>query len=283
MASITTIAASDIIANSRADINTNFSNLNSDKIETSVIDTDTALAANSDAKIASQKATKAYADSVAGSPASTTAKGVVEEATDAEIVAGTDTGGTGARLFVAPSKLNTQIALLEKSKKIEIDATEVTVAGGAGETTLFDVSIVGGTLSTNNGIRFRIEVSDLDLGAESDENLILKLKYGATTLATLTIAVGGVAISNLKGYIEGTLVADGATNAQKGFIHLYASGSEIEGETETAVTLSKASGTANGTAAEDSTAAKTLAITATVGGDATASITAEFWVVEAIK
>lgn len=49
---------------------------------------------------------KKYADDLAivGSPnASTTAKGIVEEATQAEVDAGTATGGTGARLFVNPS------------------------------------------------------------------------------------------------------------------------------------------------------------------------------------
>lgn len=65
MATITTIAAGDSITNSRSDINTNFANLNSDKIETSVIDTDTALSANSDSKIPTQKAVKAYVDAIA--------------------------------------------------------------------------------------------------------------------------------------------------------------------------------------------------------------------------
>lgn len=37
--------------------------------------------------------------------ASETEKGIVEEATQAEVNAGTDTGGTGAKVFVAPSKL----------------------------------------------------------------------------------------------------------------------------------------------------------------------------------
>jgi len=62
MSTITTINGSDVIANSRADINTNFSNLNTDKIETSTLDTDTTLAANSDSKIATQKAVKTYVD-----------------------------------------------------------------------------------------------------------------------------------------------------------------------------------------------------------------------------
>lgn len=64
MSTIVTIDATDQISASRADINTNFANLNADKIETSVLDTDTALAANSDAKIPSQKAIKAYVDAI---------------------------------------------------------------------------------------------------------------------------------------------------------------------------------------------------------------------------
>lgn len=62
MSTITTINSTDLITNSRADINTNFSNLNTDKMETSVLDTDTTLAANSDSKVATQKAIKTYID-----------------------------------------------------------------------------------------------------------------------------------------------------------------------------------------------------------------------------
>ena len=65
MSTITTINGSDTITSSRTVINTNFSNLNADKIETSVLDTDSALTANSDTKIASQKAIKAYVDALA--------------------------------------------------------------------------------------------------------------------------------------------------------------------------------------------------------------------------
>ncbi len=66
MSSLTTIAASDLITNSRTVINGNFTALNNEKIETSVVDTDTAMAANSDAKIPSQKAVKAYIDALGG-------------------------------------------------------------------------------------------------------------------------------------------------------------------------------------------------------------------------
>lgn len=49
--------------------------------------------------------------SAEGTPdASETVAGVVEEATDAEVTAGTATGSTGAKLFVTPAKLATNIA-----------------------------------------------------------------------------------------------------------------------------------------------------------------------------
>lgn len=69
MSTITALVGTDGItaANSMVKINTNFTNLNTDKMETSVLDTDTALAANSDAKVATQKAVKAYADTLLGS------------------------------------------------------------------------------------------------------------------------------------------------------------------------------------------------------------------------
>lgn len=103
MSTITTIASGDLISSSRTDINNNFSNLNTDKMETSVLDTDTTLAASSDLKVATQKAVKTYVDAGGNVNASTTAKGIVEEATQAEVNAGTTTGATGARLFMNPS------------------------------------------------------------------------------------------------------------------------------------------------------------------------------------
>lgn len=55
-----TIQATDVIATSRTDINSNFTELYDNKLETSTLDTDTALTANSDTKIATQKAIKTY-------------------------------------------------------------------------------------------------------------------------------------------------------------------------------------------------------------------------------
>lgn len=130
MASITTIQGSDIIKNSRADINNNFTNLNNDKIETSYLDTDTTLSANSDSKIATQKAVKTYVDTGGNVNASETSKGIVEEATDAEVTAGTATGATGAKLFVTPAKLSTRLGTTITDVTTNTDAIKHLVGNG---------------------------------------------------------------------------------------------------------------------------------------------------------
>jgi len=70
MSTITTLTAADNGAVSRTVINDNVTNLNTDKIETSVLDTDVNLAADSNSKVATQKAVKTYVDSSAGDPIS---------------------------------------------------------------------------------------------------------------------------------------------------------------------------------------------------------------------
>ena len=67
MATITNLGANDSGSLSRTTINDNFTNLNSDKIETSVLSTDGTLAGDSDTEIPSEKAVKTYVDTeVAG-------------------------------------------------------------------------------------------------------------------------------------------------------------------------------------------------------------------------
>lgn len=65
--------------------------------------------------VAGSLATKGYVDGVATSGAAnanTATKGLVQEATGAQIVAGTATGTTGARLFINPSTLASSTAVI---------------------------------------------------------------------------------------------------------------------------------------------------------------------------
>lgn len=143
MSTITTINGSDVISTSRTVINTNFSNLNTDKIETNTLDTDTTLAANSDSKIATQKAVKAYVDAGGNVNASETTKGIVQEATDAQVTAGTATGSTGAKLIVTPAKLATRLATLPPNTITHDFSSYTTSAHGYS-----DVVAIGGTTGT---------------------------------------------------------------------------------------------------------------------------------------
>ena len=186
MSTITSLASGDNGATSRSTINTNFTNLNADKIETSVIDTDTTLSANSDSKIPSQKAVKAYVDAGGNVNASETVKGIVEEATDAEVTAGTATGGTGAKLFVTPAKLATRL--------VAFLASYFSIAKN-GQTT-YDLSTASGTQTIAHGcgvtpklVEITAVYNDTSAGKMQMANTI----YNGTTQSSTYITLDGTA------------------------------------------------------------------------------------------
>lgn len=151
-ATIITIDADDQISSSRADINTNFANLNSDKIETSVIDTDTTLAANSDSKIPSQKAVKAYID--AGGAPDFPSSFVTTSAGAAD-------SGKGVKLN-ASGQLDSSFGQFEFG-----DGSDGDVTIAAGTTTLtsdmfYNNLVITGTLDTNG---YRVFVKGTVSGA----------------------------------------------------------------------------------------------------------------------
>ena len=253
MSTIVTIAAGDLISNSRADLNTNFTNLNSDKIETSVLDTDTALAANLDLKVATQKAVKTYIDTSGGANASTTARGVVEEATQAEVDAKTAAGGTGARLFINPS------TTLNNISKLAASGASGSVTNTTDETTVMSVSVPANTLSTSNALRATLFVSNFNYAA-TEATLTVRAKYGATTLATIILDPSGAASTAAeRGVIAFTLIANAATNAQTGILQIDLSKDNLDPDSAVQVTFAKA--LATGTATEDSTGALNIILT----------------------
>ena len=180
--SITTIQSTDLITDSRADINNNFDSLSTNKIETSVIDTDTTLAANSDAKLPSQKAVKAYVDAGGNINATTTAKGIVEIATQTQTNAGTALGDTGASLAVTPETL---------SSRLSTDGYVSTFACG---NTTYDISTASGTQTIAHGlgaapsfVRLRAVVSNLATSASGAETSTTETTYNGTTQASVYI------------------------------------------------------------------------------------------------
>lgn len=181
------------------------------KLPTSYLDTDGTLAANSDTKIASQKATKTYSDTkvsktgnetvagiktfssspivptptnstdavtkayadglaIAGSPnASTTAKGIVEESTQAEIEAQTAAGSTGARLFINPSTWFSAF----KNMFTVIETTSLPYS-----------------LTTTAGQRV-IVFARATFGSTGGSGVAFNLTYNGVTKDTVTVNIGG--------------------------------------------------------------------------------------------
>lgn len=166
----------------------------------------------------------------------------------------------------------------QSSNKLEVDTTEVTVTTTTTETTLFDYTVAGGTLSTSNAVRFKIWCSNYG----NEDTWTFRLKYGATTVATATIASTSN-ISSCLGVIEGEIVADGSTTAQKG---------AFRGWFQDSVGDQTLSGAANnfdisgfikfGTATEASASDRTLSVTVQNSATNPSIITAEWWTVEKI-
>lgn len=196
------------------------------------------------------------------SNASTTVKGIVEAATSAEVTAGTGTGGTGAVLAVTPDALAASTPVFNGSgltgipKLLNTITTDVSFVSSTAENTLLSYSVAGGTLSTSNVIRVTMHVNPL--GVTVGNTWTLRFKYGATTLTTFTYT-GSSAALGAAGKMEFILAGAGTTSSQNGSYALSLGQNGYIGNVNSVPQIFGES--AQGTAAEDSTAAKTLAIT----------------------
>jgi len=212
MATITDINDSDLISASNEVINANFDNLNTDKIETSYLDTDTTLAANSDTKIATQKAVKSYVDSGGNPNASETQAGIVQEATDLQVTNGSATGSTGAKLFVTPAKLATFIGSVQRGSQ----ATTFT-PNGTSPTESASVTITYQKIG--NFITMNIPAVTSNAGNDSNTKFISNTAIEAFARPTNTMSglvpgvVSGGNVLAAPGYIE--IASNGIITVQK--------------------------------------------------------------------
>lgn len=138
--------------------------------------------------------------------------------------------------------------------------TADTVVSNTGvETTIYTKSIAGGVLSTN--VRLRLTLLGQWSNVVNDATtLTFRLKYGATTLATIVPVPGdgtNVAVTAGGMKIEGFLSGDGATNSQHGLI-VSALDIGVKGNATKIFEISAA----RGTSAIDSTIANNLVVTA---------------------
>lgn len=129
------------------------------------------------------------------------------------------------------------------------------------ETDIFSVSIPANLLQTTNAIRFKVFVSDFTTVSVSAGAATFRLKYGSTTIATVTNTVPGTGVT-LKGVVEGMLVS-ASTTSQLGTMQLTFSEDQLnpflDYGTATAISFFKA--LATGTGAENSAGALDLKLT----------------------
>jgi len=150
--------------------------------------------------------------------------------------------------------------LPSQSRLLTQFTTDVFIQSTTTETTVVSVSVPAGTLGTAGVIRGKFKIKNYEIN--NTNTMTLRLKYGATTVATLQITSAYNPSTDLQGEVEFELYASGATNTKEGSIILKAmhKGGQNNYITDTAVFSSW--GFDLGTSAEDSTAAKTLAFTA---------------------
>lgn len=194
--------------------------------------------------------------------ATDTTSGTSILATAAQITAGT-ASESGFPLVVTPDQLaaSTPVfnggSITNITRLLNTVTTDVTYSSSTAENTLLSYSVPGGTLSTGNVIRVTMHVSGL--GVTGTNTWTLRFKYGATTLATKVYTnVSGN--NTFVGKMEFLLAGAGSTSSQNGsyalnlgFANYVANASILQ--------ATMFSESAQGTASEDSTASKTLAIT----------------------
>jgi hypothetical protein len=148
--------------------------------------------------------------------------------------------------------------------KIAVDTTQSVVTASS-TTDIYTIPIPGGTLGTNNAIRLKVLLSHL----RDDVSVAVALKYGGTTIATGALNGSGF---NGNGWIEGTIVANNASNAQKGDIAILGSNNPVTIDSLVSE---------YGTSAVDSSISQNLVLTVTTGGGNSA-LTSESIIVESI-
>jgi len=170
-----------------------------------------------------------------------------------------DLGGKSANTLVDGS--NADALHTHNYGQIQFTTSTITLYSSTPEVTIWDETIAGGTLGTEGLLDFDLIITSFNLLAATDrDNVVFRLKYGGTTMATCSITNDVGNVSSLTGNITGFVMGAGTTASQVGVLKVRATS---HGGFSSAVggTLTVFDCQAQGTAAVDSTSNQTWSIT----------------------
>lgn len=158
----------------------------------------------------------------------------------------------------AASTAFVQQEITANTSKVNITTSDTTVTGTASETTIYTTTIAANTLGTNNGVEGRIYFTSTNA---STTDKVLKLKYGSTTIATVTMTPDANTALTFKGYIDFMVLGNASTSAQVGSVKINGVIARIN--TSNTQGIVEMSGAESGTASEVSTGALSLTLSIT--------------------
>jgi len=201
-----------------------------------------------------------------------------------DALAGTSGTPSTSNKFVTDDDTTGTGDILRASKHTKlISAINVndTFGGAASnpEENIVSVEIPAGALGTSNLVRVKMYVTLFTAGLGSNNaDLSLRLKYGATTVATLTLGhAANSGISNQNGYIEAILFANASTSSQLGDLQMQVHPDSLGDQT-----ITGGMATATGSASEDSTSAKNLVVSVDLADNVYTTLVISHAIVELI-
>ncbi len=150
-----------------------------------------------------QLVTKAYADALtfAGAPnASTSVKGIVQEATTGQVNSGTDTGSTGAKLFASPADLAASIYGLQLPSSGQKSALASTTTPSASNKYISqsDFQKNAENTGTTSGSSNTYAFTSSPAIAAYTAGMVFTLKANFTNTSTSTLNVSGLGAITIK-------------------------------------------------------------------------------------
>lgn len=166
------------------------------------------------------------------------------------------------------------------ANKVSISTSTISTNGPL--TNLFNASIIGSTLGTNNAIRFTAGISSVLLN-NSTTTVTFYVNYGNNRLYALSASGSPSGLPFTSGFIQGTIVGNGSDSSQKSLGQAIFSASQTEASGDANVNISKMMVSQYNTSSVVSSANQNLNISVELtGAGAAGNVTGEYFLVEKI-